>query len=270
MTTRIQVATAASSVGSSGTDVEAVDGCRRRVAWRADVDIERDHGVDARRRIARIEGDRALDAVLGEEGEGSLEQVRALGQAEGAVERRETHRRCRAEEERAVVNDDERQAGSLGGSPFGPDGRPMGGAEPHAVSRAAPVVSIASPTAGIVPSGAMGPNNPWSPSGAPIRPGRGSPGSAPHGVARCWPASPTSRLRLRRSPRVSCRATSHCLSLAIGSPGVALLGAGLAPAALGSKVDAVAVGLAFALGCPVAAVTSIVIGAFVLGLLRAG
>ena len=60
------------------------------------------------------------------------------------------------------------------------------------------------------------------------------------------------------------------LFLAIGSPGVALLGAGLAPAALGSKVDAVAVGFAFALGCPVAAVTSIVIGAFVLGLVVPG
>ena len=54
--------------------------------------------------------------------------------------------------------------------------------------------------------------------------------------------------------------------LAIGLPGVALLGAGLAPAALGSRIDAVAVGIAFGIGCPVAAVTSIVIGGFVLGL----
>ena len=60
------------------------------------------------------------------------------------------------------------------------------------------------------------------------------------------------------------------LVLAIGLPGVALLGAGLAPAALGSRIDAVAVGIAFGVGCPVAAVTSIVIGGFVLGLVAPG
>ena len=60
------------------------------------------------------------------------------------------------------------------------------------------------------------------------------------------------------------------VALAIGLPGVALLGAGLAPAALGSWIDAIAVGVAFAIGCPVAAVTSIVIGAFVLGMFMTG
>jgi hypothetical protein len=54
------------------------------------------------------------------------------------------------------------------------------------------------------------------------------------------------------------------LALAVGLPGVALLGAGLAPATLDSRIDAVVAGIAFAIGSPVAAVTSIVIGAFVL------
>src|SRR5687767_3626863 len=53
-------------------------------------------------------------------------------------------------------------------------------------------------------------------------------------------------------------------ALAIGLPGIALLGAGLAPAALGSRVDAVVVALALAIGAPVAATTSLVIGGWVL------
>ena len=49
------------------------------------------------------------------------------------------------------------------------------------------------------------------------------------------------------------------LVVVIGSAGVALLGAGLAPAAVGSLVDALVVGVALAIGAPVAAVTSMVI-----------
>ena len=55
------------------------------------------------------------------------------------------------------------------------------------------------------------------------------------------------------------------VALAMGLPGVALLGAGLAPAAIGSAVDGIAVGLALAIGAPVAAVTSLLIGGFILG-----
>ncbi|MGK2849781.1 MAG: hypothetical protein ACSLFN_02570 [Candidatus Limnocylindrales bacterium] len=51
---------------------------------------------------------------------------------------------------------------------------------------------------------------------------------------------------------------------AIGVPGVALLGAGLTPSTLGSRAWAAISGLAFAVGAPVAAVTSLVIGGFVL------
>jgi hypothetical protein len=54
------------------------------------------------------------------------------------------------------------------------------------------------------------------------------------------------------------------LVVAVGSAGVALLGAGLAPAAVGSLVDAVVVGVAMAVGAPVAAVTSLFIAAAIL------
>ena len=50
-----------------------------------------------------------------------------------------------------------------------------------------------------------------------------------------------------------------------GLAGVALLGAGLAPAALGSRIDGVAVGVALGVGVPVAAVTSALIGTFIAG-----
>lgn len=47
-------------------------------------------------------------------------------------------------------------------------------------------------------------------------------------------------------------------------PGLALLGAGLTSAALGSRSSAASAGLAMGVGVPVAAVTSAMIGAFVL------
>lgn len=49
-----------------------------------------------------------------------------------------------------------------------------------------------------------------------------------------------------------------------GVAGVALLGAGLAPASLGSKIDAVVVGIALAIGAPVAATASFVIWGWVI------
>jgi hypothetical protein len=48
-------------------------------------------------------------------------------------------------------------------------------------------------------------------------------------------------------------------------PGLALLGAGLTSAALGSRSSAASAGLAMGVGVPVAAVTSAMIGAFVAG-----
>ncbi len=110
----------------------------------------------------------------------------------------------------------------------------------------------------------MGPANPWS----------------PH-----WQPDPTGRrlLTIRAARRgaflaallyvpigIVAATTSNAdpaietAAIAVGLPGVALLGAGLAPAALGSRVDAVVVALALAIGAPVAATTSLVIGGWVL------
>jgi len=54
------------------------------------------------------------------------------------------------------------------------------------------------------------------------------------------------------------------MAVVSGIAGVALLGAGLAPAALGSKVDALVVGVALAIGAPVAATASFVIWGWVI------
>ena len=55
------------------------------------------------------------------------------------------------------------------------------------------------------------------------------------------------------------------LAALAGLAGVGLLGAGLAPAAVGSRIDGVAVGLALGVGVPVAAVTSALIGTWLVG-----
>jgi hypothetical protein len=60
------------------------------------------------------------------------------------------------------------------------------------------------------------------------------------------------------------------VGLLVGAPAVMLLGAGLANAALGSRLDAVAVAVAFAVGMPVASVTSLVIGGWVFDGFAAG
>lgn len=59
-------------------------------------------------------------------------------------------------------------------------------------------------------------------------------------------------------------ATLLALGLAIGIPAVMLLGAGLAATACGERIDAVAAAVAFGIGMPVAAVTSLVIAGWVL------
>ena len=111
----------------------------------------------------------------------------------------------------------------------------------------------------------MGPNNPWSPNWRPDPTGRrlaairtARRGALLAGIAYV-PLGAAAIATSQVPPVVA------MLALAVGLPGVALLGAGLAPAALGSRIDAVAVGVAFAIGCPVAAVTSFVIGAWLLG-----
>jgi hypothetical protein len=116
----------------------------------------------------------------------------------------------------------------------------------------------------------MGPNNPWSPAWRPdptgnrlaaIRAARR--GAVLAGIVYL----PIGAAALVPGPLVR---EGALMALVVGLPGVALLGAGLAPATLGSRIDAVVVGLAFAIGAPVAAVTSIVIGAFLLDVFTAG
>ena len=118
----------------------------------------------------------------------------------------------------------------------------------------------------------MGPDNPWSPNWRPdpsgsrlvaIRAARR--GALLAGLVYL-PLS-AAVLALQRLPVPTSLAAS---ALLVGLPGVALLGAGLAPATLGARIDAFVAGVAFAIDAPVAAVTSIVIGAVVLSLFMEG
>jgi hypothetical protein len=116
----------------------------------------------------------------------------------------------------------------------------------------------------------MGPNNPWSPAWRPDPTGRrlatirvARRGAVLAGVVYL-PIGAAALVQAPLGREVALTA------LVVGLPGVALLGAGLAPATLGSRIDAVVVGIAFAIGAPVAAVTSIVIGAFLLDVIIDG
>ncbi len=111
----------------------------------------------------------------------------------------------------------------------------------------------------------MGPDNPWSPTWRPDETGgrrrairsarRGAILAAilylPIGALAQMPDGVPVGLGL--------------MMVAIGLPGVALLGAGLAPATLGSRIDAAVAGIALGIASPVAAVTSLVIAAFIVG-----
>ena len=109
----------------------------------------------------------------------------------------------------------------------------------------------------------MGPSNPWSPNWRPdpsggrllaIRAARR--GAFLAGVLYV-PLGIAAAATYDADPSI------ETMVIAIGLPGVALLGAGLAPAALGSRVDAFVVGIALAIGAPVAATASLVIGGWV-------
>jgi hypothetical protein len=119
----------------------------------------------------------------------------------------------------------------------------------------------------------MGPSNPWSPNWRPDTTGgrlqtirlarRGAflaagiylPIAA---VAAALAASPLQAL-------ATAFATPFAMIAVLsGLAGVALLGAGLAPATLGSRIDAFVVGVALAIGAPVAATASFVIWGWVI------
>ena len=119
----------------------------------------------------------------------------------------------------------------------------------------------------------MGPSNPWSPNWRPDPTGgrlvtiraarRGAYLAAAiylpiAGVAALLAANPLADL-----PRVFA-APIATIAVLSGVVGVALLGAGLAPAALGSRIDAFVVGIALAIGAPVAATASFVIWGWVI------
>jgi hypothetical protein len=113
----------------------------------------------------------------------------------------------------------------------------------------------------------MGPANPWSPNWRPDPTGRRL---AAIRAAR-WGAFlaalllwPLTLLATLTTPGSSEQPVGRAVLIAaLAWPGLALLGAGLAPAAIGSRVDAFVAGLALAIGAPVAAVTSMIIGAVV-------
>jgi len=110
----------------------------------------------------------------------------------------------------------------------------------------------------------MGPSNPWSPNWRPDPSGgrllaiRAARRGAFLAGLLYVPIGIAGALTATTEPSLA------AMVIAIGLPGVALLGAGLAPAALGSRVDAVVVGIALAIGAPVAATASLVIGGWVI------
>ncbi len=112
----------------------------------------------------------------------------------------------------------------------------------------------------------MGPDNPWSPAWRPDPSGRrlvairaARRGALLAGIVYL----PVSALALSIAPLPISQDLAFT-ALLMGLPAVALLGAGLGPAAIGGRIDAVVTGIAFAIGAPVAAVTSITIGALLL------
>ena len=111
----------------------------------------------------------------------------------------------------------------------------------------------------------MGPDNPWSPNWRPDPSGRRL---AAIRVARRGAVLAAVAYLAVGAVVVAVSSLPDQVALfglLVGLPGVALLGAGLANAALGSWIDAIVTGVAFAIGAPVAAVTSVVIGALIFG-----
>ena len=110
----------------------------------------------------------------------------------------------------------------------------------------------------------MGPDDPWSPAWRPdesadrLRAIRSARRGAILAVLVYLPVA------LVAAAVAPARFELALVAAAVGVPGVALLGAGLTPSTLGSARWAVISGVAFAIGAPVAAVTSLVIGGYVM------
>ena len=110
----------------------------------------------------------------------------------------------------------------------------------------------------------MGPANPWSPNWRPDPTGhravaiRSSRRGALLAGLLLWPLVLLAAVTTPGAVEVDLRRV--VLVAALSWPGLALLGAGLAPAALGSRIDATVAGIALALGAPIAAIMSTLIG----------
>jgi hypothetical protein len=120
----------------------------------------------------------------------------------------------------------------------------------------------------------MGPANPWSPNWRPDPTGRRLIAIRSSRRGAFWAGLllwPLVLLAAFTTPSVLDRAADPrqiALIAALSWPGLALLGAGLAPAALGSRIDAVVAGVALGIGAPIAAIASTMISvAIVVGLL---
>jgi hypothetical protein len=116
----------------------------------------------------------------------------------------------------------------------------------------------------------MGPANPWSPNWRPDPSGRRLAmirTARRGGLLAAVLFAPVGATGMAMLPAIDPLLTPPASALAglAGLAGVALLGAGLAPAALGSRIDGVVVGVALGLGVPVAAVTSALIGTYLAG-----
>jgi hypothetical protein len=116
----------------------------------------------------------------------------------------------------------------------------------------------------------MGPANPWSPNWRPDPSGRRLATirvARRGGLLAAVLFAPVGAAGMAMLPAIEPILTLPATALAglAGIAGVALLGAGLAPAAAGSRIDGAVVGLALALGVPVAAVTSALIGTYLVG-----
>jgi hypothetical protein len=120
----------------------------------------------------------------------------------------------------------------------------------------------------------MGPTNPWAPNWRPDPTGhravaiRSSRRGALWAGLLLWPLVLLATFTTPGALDQAWDPRQIALIAALSWPGLALLGAGLAPAALGSRIDAVVAGLALAIGAPIAAITSTMISvAIVVGLL---
>jgi hypothetical protein len=111
----------------------------------------------------------------------------------------------------------------------------------------------------------MGPANPWSPNWRPDPTGRRLIAIRSSRRGAFWAVVlllPLVLLAAFTTPGAADLPDARLIVLvaALSWPGLALLGAGLAPAVLGSRVDAVVAGIALGIGAPVAAITSTLIG----------